>query len=130
MIGNIKHVMLVDDDEATNYFHNIIIDESGITADVIIHEFAAEALEYLKSHVRPGIIFLDINMPGMNGWDFMAEFEKLPAAQKDLLTVVILTTSENPQDRIIAYDIPDIKQFLIKPLSTKVVRDVVANYFG
>jgi len=126
-----EYIMLIDDNEATNYFHNLVITESGIDVKVLCFTYVEQALEKLNQEsAKPGIIFLDINMPGMNGWDFMKEFEKLPAAQKKETSVVILTTSENPNDLAKGRKNPYIRGFLLKPLTPVALTNVLNSKFN
>jgi CheY-like chemotaxis protein len=76
-----------------------------------------EALTYLKNEnqIPPEIIFLDLNMPKMNGWEFLDEYKKLSGAQKAKVFIVILTTSANPDHVKRANKIQDVTDFETKP---------------
>ena len=79
-------VMLIDDNEIDNLINQKMIESSGITKHIYIHTGARSALEFLKniqeidefaSKILPDVIFLDIDMPLMDGFQFLDEFEKL-----------------------------------------------------
>ena len=102
-------------------------------------ENGLEAIEYLtnsgtfegkrEAFPRPDIIFLDINMPRMNGWEFMAEYEHLPKEVKGNLIVIMLTTSQNPDDIEKAYAIEGVKKFLTKPLKSEDLDSIISELF-
>jgi len=132
-----EFIILIDDDEATNYYHDVIIQDSGIDTRVLSFEYAEKALDYFRSpdcifvkeHCK-GIIFLDINMPGMNGWDFLKEFENLPDHPKESITIFILTTSENPIDLTKAEKSARVKGFIMKPLTTELLNGIVDKHLS
>ena len=75
MKSTLKSVLLIDDDEPTNIYTRIILEEAGCTDHIHAVHSGREALKYLsETNSRPDIIFLDINMPAMNGWDFLVEY--------------------------------------------------------
>ena len=127
-------ILLIDDDEATNYLNKMVVDKSGCTEKCIAVESGFDALEYLKSkedgeYPQPDLIFLDINMPAMNGWEFLLEYEKLEACQQGHIVVVMLTTSLNPDDEEKANSLGYIEGFMSKPLTIPKLMSVVEKYF-
>lgn len=131
-------VLLIDDDVPTNFIHRKIVQNTNIEVDIKAITSAQEALDFLTSSgkyenddeaLRPGIIFLDINMPGMNGWDFMAEYEKLDTIHKSRAIVVMLSTSQNPDDELMASSHEEIVTYLNKPLSEDVFVKIADKYF-
>jgi CheY-like chemotaxis protein len=122
--------MLVDDSEMDNYYHSEIIRRTGITEEIRIAENGSEALDMLESKSPPELIFLDINMPGMNGWEFLEEYRKLDDVQKAKIVVIMLSTSLNPADRKHAEQIPEITEYRTKPLTKEGLLEIYDKYFA
>lgn len=131
----LDRILLVDDSRADNFLHKTILTKAQICEKIDVAMGGQEALDYLctpidGSYPQPQIIFLDINMPGMNGWEFLEHYEKLPDEQKGEQIVVMLTTSLNPDDRQRAENIESISYFENKPLLEKKIHSIVAQFFG
>lgn len=132
-------ILLVDDDEGTNYFNQLIIAEMDIAEKVVVTWNGKEAIDYLtnqgdyvsngRQFPQPDLIFLDINMPKMDGWDFLAAYEHLDEQQKAKIIIVMLTTSFNPNDQHRAAKISSVTDYKNKPLSEEIIREVVRKYF-
>jgi CheY-like chemotaxis protein len=126
--------MLIDDNKDDNFYHERIIRKSNSADTVITKQSGAEALEYLKNKnlqesAHPDLIFLDINMPGMNGWEFLEEYHKLDKEFQSKIVVVMLTTSENPDDRAKAKEFDTLSDFKTKPLTKDMLNEIVDKYF-
>jgi CheY-like chemotaxis protein len=128
--------MLIDDDEPTNFFTQIILEESGCTDNIKVTQGGREALDYLSKSETPGndpnypspdLIFLDINMPAMNGWEFLEEYKKIETDNKRV--IIMLTTSLFPEDRIKAQQMPEVAGFEHKPLTEEKVKEIMSKYF-
>ena len=131
----LKCILLIDDDYATNYIHKRVIDKAEITENVVVVESGYDALEYLREtnieeYPRPDIIFLDINMPGMDGFEFLEEYENLKEMQKGNIILVMLTTSLNPEDKNKSDSISIINGFRNKPLTEEILKGVMNDYFS
>ncbi|MEI9910383.1 MAG: response regulator [Bacteroidota bacterium] len=129
-------VLVIDDDEPTNFFTRMILEESGCTEHIKIVQSGQEALDYLlKSEAgnnaalypSPDLVFLDINMPAMDGWEFLNEYRKLNVMSR--IIVVMLTTSLFPEDKLKAAAMPEISGFENKPLTAEKVAAVLEKYF-
>ena len=135
----LKAILLVDDDEGTNYFHNHIIKKANVSENVYIAYNGIEALDFLKkcaadkqmdgTRLEPDLILLDINMPKVNGWDFLEEYKKLKEELKEQIIIVMLTTSFNPDDEIKARSIKEITDYKYKPLSDEMLEEILRNHF-
>ena len=123
-------VMLIDDNEDDNFFHQIILNDLKITKHIQVAESGFEALEYLqKGEQLPDLIFLDINMPKMNGWEFLEEYDKLKLSINSGLVIIVLTTSLNPSDKEKSRKINLISGFECKPLNEEIVNRILNSFF-
>ena len=127
-------IMLVDDNESDNFFHQLTIENSNCAEKIICFNMAKDALAYLENnqapiYVQPDIIFLDINMPGMNGWEFLEAYEKLEDELKSRMVIIMLTTSLSLDDRERAERYASIDEYRNKPLSEEYLTELVEKYF-
>ena len=125
-------VLLVDDNEADNYLHTLVLKESSITDNIEIAMDGEEALDFLTSRGKdlpPDLIFLDINMPVMDGWTFLEEYEKLDEILKSKVVIVMLTTSVNPSDKNRMEQWNGSVDFLNKPLTLEMIDEIMQKYF-
>jgi CheY-like chemotaxis protein len=125
-----KAVMLIDDNEIDNLINQKMIEASSIAEHILSHTGAKAALEFLrnvekmavvKADMLPEIIFLDVDMPLMDGFQFLDEFEKLSDDIKKHCNIVMLTSSINPQDLNKAKKSSHVKKYLNKPLTQDVL---------
>ena len=130
--------MLIDDDEPTNFLNKMLIEETGVAHEVRVAQSAREALDYLSGKLpgitgdtppAPDLIFLDINMPAMDGWEFLDRYRQLPSAQKAAIVMIMLTTSLNPDDHLRAREIPEVSGFEHKPLKAHRLKEILESYF-
>jgi CheY-like chemotaxis protein len=121
-------VMLIDDNEIDNFINQKMIEGCGFSANVYVHTSGKSALEFYGNLARtagmpaelfPKVIFLDINMPIMDGFQFLDEFEKIAVKQSEPVKIVMLTTSINPIDIEKANKGKFVAKFLNKPLTQK-----------
>jgi CheY-like chemotaxis protein len=120
-----KAVMLVDDNEIDNLINQKMIEASNIAEHIFTHTGAKGALEFLKNIEKlslngvgiPEVIFLDIDMPLMDGFQFLDEFDKMSDRIKEQCKIVMLTSSINPQDLSMAKKNAYVKKYINKPLT-------------
>ncbi|HBH24758.1 MAG TPA: hypothetical protein DDY13_15235 [Cytophagales bacterium] len=119
-------VMLIDDNEIDNLINQKMIEAANITKHIFTHTGARSAIEFLRNiekvenvanEILPDVIFLDIDMPLMDGFQFLDEFEKLSDKTKDKCKIVMLTSSINPQDVNKSKEYSYVKKYINKPLS-------------
>lgn len=126
-----KYAMLVDDSELDNFINQKIIETNYFANKVYVNSGSVSALEFLCNltisgfetlHVFPEIIFIDINMPMMNGFQFIDNLKKRIPKEQFPLKLVILTSSDDPKDRSKAEKIDKDIIFLNKPLTQEMLR--------
>jgi len=127
----LKCVMLIDDNPNDNFFHERVIKKCNGAEVVVVMQTGESALEYLRSAgletaPYPSLIFLDVNMPRMNGWEFLEAYERQDAVLRRNVTVVILSTSENPDDRAKAANMK--ADFMTKPLTPAALEELIGRY--
>ncbi len=118
-------VLLIDDDNISNVFSSILIKKKCPQLEILILHSAIEAIKYLKdeNNEKPMLIFLDLNMPVMNGWEFIEEFKKINLK----IDIVLLTSSSNLEDVIRSQEYNEIKQYLIKPITAENLKKVLPD---
>lgn len=126
---NIDLVMLVDDNDTDNFISKRIIEITKFANSVEIKNSGKSALEYLEKHKDdaaklPDIIFLDINMPIVDGFVFLYEFEKFSDLVKQKCKVIILSSSDNKRDidKIVNND--HVIRFITKPLTENALSEI------
>lgn len=113
----LKQVLLIDDSDPDLIYGRVVLQRAGIAAEVIPVGSGPEALDYLRSPAGRDVelIVLDINMPEMDGFEFLAAYEGLPESQRRA-AVAMLTSSPDPVDRERALSHRCVKRYSTKPI--------------
>jgi CheY-like chemotaxis protein len=125
-------VMVVDDSEADLLFARIVLERAEAGFEVLPYESAREALARLQDvgAAAVDLVLLDINMPGMNGFEFLDAFDALPAAQRRSAVMVMLTSSPDPSDRERALAHRCVRGYITKPMSAQAVGSLLRHVAG
>ncbi|MDN5203244.1 response regulator [Fulvivirgaceae bacterium BMA10] len=129
-------VMVIDDDKVNNFIFKKVITSSQIAEDIIMHYGVTDALndinEMLENHPHdlPDLIFLDINMPILSGWDFLEAYKELvPKFSKKVnLFMFSSSVSSNDIERAKSYD--EVEDYISKPLTLDILEDIQRKYLS
>ncbi len=132
----LKNVWLVDDDSITNFINKSIISENEISENIYTAENGMEALEMLRryckenrtSEICSSVVFLDLNMPLMDGFEFLQMFGNMDEFQDQCIPIVVLTSSENSSDIERAKQF-NVNGYLCKPLTPEKVNTILSKVF-
>jgi CheY-like chemotaxis protein len=138
MNSKLNCVLVIDDDEPTNYFNQLLLEKAGCASYIKVAQSGQEALDYLTHSQEftegerfpcPDLILLDINMPAMDGWEFLEKYKKMSKEHKGRIIVVMLTTSLLQEDIAKARATPEISGFEHKPLTVENLNRILDKYF-
>lgn len=129
----IEIIALIDDDPAFVFITEKIIEKTNHFKEVKVFDNGLNALNYLKENLNndihlPNIIFLDLSMPVMDGWQFLDEYALLEIKNKRKITVYICSSSISPYDITRAKSINEVTDFIIKPITKEKLTEIVSAF--
>jgi len=129
-----SNILLVDDDQVYLYLMNRVI--KGLTEDLEVNSFTdgEQAIHFLSlctsENIKlPEVIFLDINMPFLDGWGFLAEFKKLKPKIKDKINIYMVSSSNREQDIQRAEEFEELTGYVVKPVQEDQLVEIFANVY-
>lgn len=120
--------LLIDDNCLDNFINKILIFRNNFAEEVIAMESAYEALSLIRNgSIKPDVIFLDIRMPIMNGFQFLNEYADLDII-KDNTKIFVLSTSCNPRDKADLENYKYVTKFIEKTLTDEKLLEIINTY--
>lgn len=132
MMNKIKNVSIVDDDELFQFVMRQHLERLGMVEN--IHKFSdgEQALNYIRSNLQhpellPELILLDVNMPYMDGWQFMREYVKLELPAGINIKIYVLSSSTHESDLQKAKEFPSLAGYLVKPIGKQLIQQILSD---
>lgn len=135
MSANLNHIVLVDDNETTSFLNNRLLGRLAVADRVSTFSRADEAFEQLwgggttgSSVPAPDLVFVDLKMPGVSGFEFLELYSTLPQLVQDQTVMAVLTTSMHGADTARVAQYPNV-EYLTKPLTEEKMRKLLEKRF-
>lgn len=134
MLKKVSKILLVDDDLAINYFHKRLFTKAELGETITPLYNGSEALNevaYLNDSIDKDaliLIFLDINMPVLDGWGFLAGFDEIYSKLNCEFKIIVLSSSINPDDIEKAKQNKYVSEYLTKPLTLENIVELKKTY--
>jgi len=135
MTDALNHIVLIEDNETTSFLNNRLLSRLGVARQVSSFSKADEASQFLwggepaAAQAAPDLIFVDLKMPGMSGFDFLERYSQLPASVQERTVVAVLTTSMHAADTARVAQYPNV-EYLTKPLTEEKMQRLLAKRFA
>lgn len=127
------NILIIDDDQINNFLFSRIIKITGVSESTETVTSAQKGLTLLEQKINageplPDIIFLDINMPLMNGWEFLDKYQKLPLQARREINLYMLSSSDYHEDINKAKSYEDVVDYITKPLTKEILFKIKEDY--
>jgi len=125
-------ILLVDDDRIYQFAAKKTIEATGFANNIVIYSNGEEAINYLRhnqhnSNCLPDVIFLDVNMPIMNGWEFLEEYSSLVTGLSKPVIIYVVSSSVDEYDVSKSRQYDTVKGYIVKPVLREKFRQILAS---
>jgi CheY-like chemotaxis protein len=127
----VAKAVLIDDSDIDLFIQRRFLEVYNFSDQLILYRSAEEALNWLKmlnGEAPPDVIFLDLNMPDVDGFSFLENFNTLPDNIKQKTKIVVLTSSNNKKDKELVFTNQNVIQFITKPLKQSDIEDLKKRF--
>jgi len=131
-----KYIVLIDDDDAVNYYHQYVLENMDCTENILIGRNIDDAVKILQTvqeinDVDPSLVILDVNMPRYNGFEFVTKYyEVFQELKRRNVMIVFLTTSNNPQDIEKANKLEIVSDYKQKPMTEEMIKELQERVYA
>lgn len=123
---------IIDDDEFFSFNAKRLMKETGFCYNILLYNNGQEAIDsmvglLIENVSLPEIIFLDLNMPKKDGWEFLEEFQKIPLTKREHVEIFVVSSFISPEIMEKAKSYSMVRQFIVKPVNSKTLETIVQN---
>jgi len=135
-LESLNSILLIDDDEASNFLHSIFINRLDMNLNINSALNGQEGLDFILGKGQeelelPCMVMLDLRMPVMDGWQFMKAYEEqVPKELKEQITIVLVTISDSKEDKERASSNTYVADFSQKPLSDATFKKLIKKHYN
>lgn len=125
-------ILLIDDDRIYQFAARKTIEATGFADNILIYSNGEDAINYLKSNIKdetslPDVIFLDVNMPIMNGWEFLEEYSHIKQGLIKPVIIYVVSSSVDEFDVSKSRQYDTVKGYIVKPVLREKFRQILAS---
>lgn len=123
------NILIIDDDQVNNFLFSRMVQTVGISEKAETVTSGRQGLVLLEEKIASGeplpkVIFLDINMPLMNGWEFLEKYKEMPSSIRRQINLYMLSSSVYPEDINKAKSYEDVVDYITKPLTKEILMKI------
>lgn len=129
----VNKAVLIDDSDIDLFIQRRFLEVYQFSDELVMYRSAEEALNWLRTlngEVPPDVIFLDLNMPDIDGFSFLANFDELPDSIRQKSKIVVLTSSNNKKDKDLVFENNNVIQFITKPLKQSDIEELKKKFWA
>lgn len=131
-MSHIKSICIIDDDEIYQFLIKKQVAVQNLAEEVFVFPNGQEAIQYFRNSIAtkgslPDIVFLDVNMPVMDGWEFLDEYEKISDQLHKEVKLYMISSSLNESDINRAQKMDQVREYLVKPISGEKLVSLLQN---
>lgn len=128
----VTKAVLIDDSDIDLFIQRRFLEVYNFSEQLVLYRSAEEALNWLRKlngEAPPDVIFLDLNMPDIDGFSFLENFDLLPDRIREKSKIVVLTSSNNKKDKDQVFENQNVIQFITKPLKQSDIEDLKKKFY-
>ncbi len=128
-----KTACIIDDDPIYQFGMKILLREVDFSEEILMYEDGQQAVDALLERISSGntlppVIFLDLNMPIKDGWEFLDDFVQIPPHNREQVKIYVISSSINPSDEERARKYEVVSNYIVKPITSEKLLEIIAQH--
>ena len=133
----LSNILIIDDDPMTSYLHKKLMEGFQVADHINIANDGEEALQHFNDRIQaeseekiPQLVFVDLDMPLMDGFEFLEAYQDLNFTNKGSVVIAVLTSSYSRSDINRVKEYPEVRDYIVKPLTKEKMTELMDTHFG